>query len=439
MQNLQSIDEIKERHNVLYEIVLKDGKNLLIESDKSRHFFEKVETLLNDIIALSATTNSFDAYQWLSDASMKWQVVFSSNFNRPKIIKISLPTENLLSQPQLIDRAFSEKEIDDYIKRHAEYTAFWRIRETGKQSTDEEMLRDHHLAEAFLISGILDGEISFASRISSNSYWRLEQEWLKEIKRLNAYFIWIRKGAKIDSIYELDDFYEASEHMRNMLVNPGIKAQVTEFEEATAYIEKHYLTLGGTIDLDKVETKMMISRKAYRIGDKMREMNRHTDDVKNWIDAETYVRMFYENIIQSVIKDDPENVLNVLKAFQFSKAVENRYHIINCFETALAIYFINPDTIQKLWNESANYPQPDSCVESIVNVSSWPAKFNIPKSLKDRFIFDDNKIVFKGVMSESQKSTLLTNLQEQSEKEEHVTALNELFIKSRLIHKKTTL
>lgn len=228
------------------------------------------------------------------------------------------------------------------------------------------------------------------------------------------------------------------EHLRNMLTEDGIKAIVPqEFEEAKSYLESRYLT-NGKFDQTKPEAKKLVERKAYRISERVRGMTGKTDDDKNWVDAEAYVEMFYENIIPAVIENNREKVLRVLKAFQFSKAPENRYHIINCFETALAIYFLNAETIKDLWDESAKEQLPGPCTESAVLVSSWPKKFEFPKEWEDkwkhRFWYDGEKIIFKGVMSELQKQTLLERL-----KQEHFNAIYELFKKSRLIHRETTL
>jgi hypothetical protein len=72
-------------------------------------------------------------------------------------------------------------------------------------------------------------------------------------------------------------------------------------------------------------------------------------DKKNWTIAETYARGFYENIIPAVTQGRPDSTLAVLKAFQFSK--ENRYLIINCFEVALAISFLDAEIVQEIWDQ----------------------------------------------------------------------------------------
>ena len=51
-----------------------------------------------------------------------------------------------------------------------------------------------------------------------------------------------------------------------------------------------------------------------------------------------------------------------------------------------------------------------SSVKSVVEVQSWPTTFEVPEQCKGRFEFDDKKIMFKGVMTQSQKNALLENV-----------------------------
>ena len=442
MSNLATIEDIKKKDKELCNEVL--SKYLKLEKKEDREKLKNdAEELSKAMEEVSTKKISIEDYIWLTNTAIKWQVVFSATINIPKTIKISLPTEGLLPSPLPADRSLSEEEIHNRIDLYAYHTATWRIREVGRECNREEMERDDHLAKVCLASEILDGKLIFASRVASNSYYRLEQIWLKEVKLLMAYFNWRRRDG-IDPTHEADDYYMGCEHLRIMLTNDVIKAVVPqEFEEAKSYLESRYLT-NGKFDQTKPEAKKLIERKAYRISERVRGMTGKTDNDKNWIDAEAYVEMFYENIIPAVIEKDREKVLRVLKAFQFSKAPENRHHIIDCFETALAIYFLKADIIQELWNESAEEEMPPLCTESAVQVHSWPKEFKVPKDWEDkwkhRFWYDGEKIIFKGVMSELQKQTLLERFKEEhSAKQEHFNAIYELFKKSRLIHRETTL
>src|SRR5271157_4121103 len=116
-----------------------------------------------------------------------------------------------------------------------------------------------------------------------------------------------------------------------------------------------------------------------------------------------YVRLFYENIIPAVVEKDRLSVLRVLKAFQYSKAPENCWRVINCFEAALAIYFLDREIIESLWADSEADALPDSYIHSSVPVSWGSVEFHVPEICRDRFWFDGQQIAFWGVMTDEQK------------------------------------
>ena len=66
---------------------------------------------------------------------------------------------------------------------------------------------DWRNATCYWISQILEGDLSL-NQIESNSYWRLEEIWLKEVKELRAYYIWEKrwkeKGLELWSLGGLD-------------------------------------------------------------------------------------------------------------------------------------------------------------------------------------------------------------------------------------------
>lgn len=439
MNEAPTIGKIREMHNRLYEQALKEGKALVAvtESGKpelSTAFRDQVESLLKDMNALSAATTSFEEYRWLGDTAVKWQLVFSSVFNLPKIVQLELPKQKMVPPvpAPAAPTALSEEEIKDWLKKIAEFVAYIRIGRTGQASTEEEMRSDSHIAEVVLASEILDQRINFAGRMGSGSYWRLEQMWLKEVKCLTAYFNWQRRGNGFDPVRAVEDYYQACEHIRDQLVK-GTKGLEAEFKQVKAYLEKEYLT-NGKVDQNKSEAKTLIRRKAERIWERMRVIGRATEDLENWVNAETYVNMFYESIIPAVMEDDSERVRTVLKAFQYSKATENKFWVINCFEAALAIYFLNARTVQKLWDDSEKQPRPTSTVESVVEVSSWPETFEVPEACRGQFRTESGKITFKGVMTPEQKEALLSVLPGEGR-----TSIEDLYGKSRLIHRETTL
>lgn len=435
MSNLVSLEKTRERHDALYAKVLQEGANLTGQSTKRRALIDEIDALLKDIQALSGTVDSFEQYRWLTDAAVKWQSVLSTTFEDPKIITLSKPNNAWL--PIVPSEEFSETAIEEWLRRQAALIAYAR-RADGRIQDSNTPESNWHVAEVFLASEILDGRINFVSLITPKSYWRLENIWLKEVKLLMAYFKW--EHSKRLFLDHDKDFFDASDHIRSMLVNKDIKARHSEFNRIKNYLQELYLDDDYKIPVPTKRSdhlNRLIRLKAYRIG----EETKSEDSYKNWLQAETYVKMLYENIIPAVLYNDKESILTVLKSFQYSKM--NRFIIINCFETALAIYLINPCIIQSLWDESAQKPTPDSTVESVIRVESWPQNFEICESLKGKFCYDKNSIRFYGLMSNNDKEILLKALRVAkpltSRLEEYTKAIDKLHEQSRLIHKETTL
>lgn len=347
-----SIQEIKTLHEELYIKALKEGPRLVVvqkigERTLSEPFAGRVSALLRGIEEFSAKVRSFEEYVWLRHAALSWQVAFSSSFNIPKVVPLS-PPPSVLLEPSTPGRALSEEELRHWVSTHAEYIWMFRMGQHRRwDSTPEEQAADWHLAEVFLACDILDGNINFAARIAPASYGRLENIWLKDVKELIAYFDWKHRGGGFDEHRAVSDYYAACNHIHSLLTNPGIKASTAEFGEPSDYLDKNYLTQ-GKLDLDK-KARSLIHLKAERIW----RITGRTIELENWQCAETYVRLFYENITPSVmVENNEESVLNVLRAFHLSIRPENRFHLINCFEIALAIYFIRPELIRAVWTQA---------------------------------------------------------------------------------------
>lgn len=436
MKKIDSINQVKKEHEHLYRLLMKEGKNI----KHRNNFLMDAESLIQTIEKLSSSTKSFEDYLWLNDSAIKWQSALSTYCNIPRNIHISLPDDDLTLQNDLADRVLLEHELDDIVTKHAQYTAYWRIRDLGRQSTQEEIERDKIIAEEALAAEILDGKINFSSRISPDSYWRLEIIWLREIKLLNAYFIALRSNSNNNPADPKKNFHKASEHLRNLLVDPGIKAMPNEFHDVKKYLQKRYIKNNGKLDTEKPETKILISKKASRIAERdNNEKGIKTDDVKNWLEAETYVEMFYENIIPAVELNDEESILTVLKSFQFSKAIDIHYDVVNCFEAVIAIYYLSPNVIQSLWDNSEKHEIPISSIESIVKCEDFPTNFYIPHELAHCFHVESGKLLYMGVMKEEEKRLLEDNLKSYTyDIEKYLSAIEQLFEQSRLIHKETT-
>jgi hypothetical protein len=442
--DLSSITDIKKLHEELYGRAMREGREL----GKDLEFLSAVEELLTAIMASAERATVFDDYVWLGLAATQWQVVYSTTWNIPKTIDMPLPsTQKELVKPLPGNKALSADEVRDWCKRHAEYLGLLRVAKTGKPSSQLDMDWDWRQAETLFASDVLDGFPNFAGRIGSASYGLLEEVWLKDVKQIRAYFIWKKRGAPYPG-QEREDYDFACDHIRRLLTDRSgkrsIKARPSEFGEAKAYIEQRYLTNGRVVHEGASEkaaaARVLIARKAERIHERRKQTESKysecaENDLRNWIWAELYVKMFYENIVPAVMENGKENVLAVLKAFQYSKAPENCWWVINCFEAALAIYFLNANTIQELWKDSDSEPWPETVMESVARVSSWPKDYRIPDAVSGMFRFDGDCISFKGVMTEAQRHALLNSLSDRDART-HVEAL---FRQSRVVRREMTL
>ncbi len=328
-----------------------------------------------------------------------------------------------------IQETLSATALNEWIRNMSDHLSRQRRRQSQRTlplSSKYEEFVDWHNAELLFACQVLDGNINFAFQNSPQLYSLLEKIWLTEVKQFKAYFIWEDRRNDWKPGHDEENYYEACKQIRRMLVDkPTIKAHRKTFAEARAYLETRYLT-DGKIDKSKSDASNMIRLKANRITGK-------ADSEKNEQRAEAYAKMFYENIIPAVIEDNPENVLLALKAFQFSKAPENRFLIINCFEVALAIYFLKSEIILDLWEKSKLISEPPTI--STLTVQSWPRDFT--EDLEGRFRYDrDNRqVTFDGVMTQLQKDALLTKLTGDEDKK----VIETLFEQSRWLPQETTL
>jgi class 3 adenylate cyclase len=184
---------------------------------------------------------------------------------------------------------------------------------------------------------------NFAFHITEGSYWRLEREWLKSVKELRAYHTAQSRYASIDPA---GDYLEACRHFDHLLLSRESKAIAFSFETVKRYLNDRYLVDGKI----KVRAKSFAATLVHVKADRLSKMTGRTDTLYNWGEAEHYVKKFYENIIPAVEeKDGLHHVKEVLDAFRFSTDCNHCYHLINCFEMAIAINFLDPEKIRAVW------------------------------------------------------------------------------------------
>jgi hypothetical protein len=440
MNGAASLTDLKKMHDELYQKALNDHIHLLKNEEQLKAFIARVDAFLAEIEKASAQLTSVDDFAWLTDVILKWQIVFSSVLNIPRNLAVPTPPHSLVAAPSL--QFYSEDDLQKWFTETAFQQSLTRKRNFLLQekswiinfipSTPEDMVKDWYDTNVLFASKVLEGAINMAQQLAYQSYWRLETVWLSDVKAAKAYFIWERREDKLIGTSHDSDYAMACDEIRDMLVNPAIKATSEDFDEAKMYLIDRYLNAErGIFDPLKPKADELIRAKAYRIWQTTGE----TDEDKNWESALSYCRLFYDNILPAVIEGDPERTLLALKAFQLSKAPENRYLIINCFEVALAIYFLDPGVIQHIWRSASGQIDEDGVAISSADAAGWPAARPIPDEIGERLTFDPSqgRVVFQGVMTEAERRALTRRFPE------HAAAIENLYRESRLLSRESTL
>ncbi|HWS85797.1 MAG TPA: hypothetical protein VN282_02310 [Pyrinomonadaceae bacterium] len=409
MSHVTTISELKEEHDSLFSEAFARRSTFIANQKHDRKYIksfkERANKLLESLTALSGQVTSVDEYNLLSEMASQWQAVYSTILNEPLDIKIQPPSLNLRK-----DTPLSEEELRKrHLARAGELSIIRWINHVLQQartdikkvpSTAEQMASDWHNAQIEFASRVLDGEIAFIHQLSLDSYWRLEDVWLREVKRYRAYRFWENRGSVLWNPEA--DYLKACAQLLDKLVDDGIKkSSPTEFEKARTYLMR-YLNKDGK--LDPVKAEDMLKRRAYQIW----ESGGGGDEKVNHEIAETYLKLFYENIIPAVTRNDAESTLLVLKALQYSRALGGRYIFVNCFEAALAIYFLDPRIIKRLWAKAEKCERPRSLLVSEVPIDFWPTY--LPREGRHRLRHENGRLTFEGVMTRRERAELMKGL-----------------------------
>lgn len=351
MTTSSSIVDIQERHDRLYSEILKNSSNLSSDIEKRKNYEGQIDTLLEEMTEISTKTTSTADYVWLGGAFKQWQELFSM-LNIPKDIQLPEPKKELRPPKKTLPDIEIKKWISDkayYIGKDRKEQLLESIQENpelitqivwqpyrvleilGTDIEDISGKRDWYYANIHFVSNVLDRTISFARQISPESYWRLEQHWVDEVKQLMAYLIWRDRGDGLSAELAKSDLYQASEILYRRLNGPRNPKE--DFDDAKSYLITHYLQDGR--HYDKKKSHDLIKNKARHLF----EVTGENDELKNWFAAEGYVKKFYENIIPAAENNDREAALAVLEAIKPTTSPS----VVNCFEMALAVYFVRPE------------------------------------------------------------------------------------------------
>lgn len=352
-----NIEDVKAAHAKLLTEVLSNQPTSEKYEENRLAFIVEAEKLVKDIESCATQVTTSDDYTWLSTAAVQWQSVFSSVLGIPRNIEIApppqpvtLPAEKTIADDKQVTAWIGE--IAHYLSKirraqnilHDVGEVLQRVEEGDGGIDSASITEDWHRATVQFASEVIDGRVNFIQQLGEDAYYRLESVWLKDVKELNAYFMWRHKKRGAD-----ENYYMACEQIRQRLLT-CVKGTTEDFQNVRAYIESHYLTNGVVRQDVNAIVKNIIGIKAKRVWERTGGI--YTPEA-NWVSAETYTKMFYENIIPAVTTKRIDRVADVLMAFGFSKAPEHRYLVINAFEAAIAVYFLDPNIIRELVDRKA--------------------------------------------------------------------------------------
>jgi hypothetical protein len=299
---------------------------------------------------------SEDDYSCLLSGARDWEEMFFSAFHEPLDLRrrsgICVPPRNL----EPVYTPIAESEVESYLRVKANDIAkarkltllFRRWAELKSHperihaeigSSGQEQNEDWYWAGACFALEVLEGKIPFAHRIGPDQYDLLERVWLEDVKRLRAYFLWEGAGSHWHEDGGVQYYFRVTDHLRQAALEPRQKASRQSFTRAETYIEQSYLC-DGRVDAGADSTAHdLIAKKAYRIWDR----TGHTRPASaNWVDAERYVKRFYDHVVLAVNEGRLEDLRAVADAICSGHDGQCPCDVVNCFEALLVISYLDP-------------------------------------------------------------------------------------------------
>jgi hypothetical protein len=208
-------------------------------------------------------------------------------------------------------------------------------------------------AELYLANDVLDGKFDLVRSLTPNSYHRIEgpagRRWLREAKTLKAYLIWEAGREAPNSEGAAGDYLKACRQILDHLLSPQKKLPQDAFEPVQKYVENSFLK-NRKLDSASEKTKLWIAVKSQRLQD----LQIVREPEKSKAEAERHMKKFYEHIGPAVLRDDAkskESVRSVLQSLGLYRQFEHYEAMVNCFEMAIAIYFLHPEKIAEVLAE----------------------------------------------------------------------------------------
>lgn len=341
--------DLKQAHKNLYRVAREERSHPSARNEIRLELIRDVEMLLQRMKELAAQATDAEEFNWLTAACTEWQTIYSEVFNiatdvRDQVGVVSVP-KNLTSGPP----SFSESEIRSYLEKKAYEIGQSRklstllrqvnylINHRGNihaaiPSTNAEIDEDWYAAQAQLALKIFTGAINFGRRAEMSSFPFLENVWLEDVKRVQAYSLWEQAGGCWDDRPER--FYlQACDQLRNLVLDEKTTGTSAGFASIWTYLQDRYLDKRQISPATNDKAQELVRKKAFRLG--YLQPARTAQDC--WITAEKYVIRFYDNLYAAVVDRSPVAIGKLTSAI-----VENG-QIVNAFETAVCIYFVEAE------------------------------------------------------------------------------------------------
>lgn len=329
---MTDLDEIKRKHSAIYERYLTSRELAAQEA----------QDLVDSMEKISAEVTSFEEYDWLRSATDKWRSVFISVLRIPRDITLAPPRVPLKPTPREERMIWGDRDLHEWLSKRAYGLAKERAVRQFQALTAQEMLRrnpstpeqqkeDWQTATVLLAIEVLEGRIEL-TQLRPKSYARLEACWVEDIKRLEAYFNWLARGAACHPELTDVDYFRACEEIERRVRDPKTKRPAAEFEPIRDYLEASCV---DEDDVGREKARALIATKAERLA-----RCGSTDDQRNWLLAERYVEGFYGNIVPAVSSDDPGAIQRVTEMIDVTSR-GGQHLIMNVLEVAVVASFVN--------------------------------------------------------------------------------------------------
>lgn len=176
--------------------------------------------------------------------------------------------------------------------------------------------------------------------------------------RVHRRSAWAR-GQGVDATASERDYTDATRQIELRLLDASAKASITEFSSVRNYLNQRYLK-DGHLDHKRPAVKASIRSKAARLFQRKPE-----NGSWNRLLAVHYVIEFYEHIIPAVADNSLDHVRRVVHALRLGSSKRDDI-AVNCFEMAIAIYFLNPAAIQAALEFGTRWPENPSELEYLL-------------------------------------------------------------------------